>query len=834
MAILDSLTIGDIRIVVVDDDPTISGMDLPIGSIAININGNGFYYKNTLDNTGWDKTAQITDIISSTATDHLSLTNLTNGNAGHTQFMMLNGSTPMQADLNLNNYNIDNVNLINNVSIGTHSSRHLPNGLDPLATAAPTTDLGIGTTNSVGIQNSFSRSDHSHKLDVANTSTSGILTSTDWNTFNNKQDTIVPHALTNSNDTNIVLNITGTPSTALLQPVNIEATWNGILSPQRGGSGVINSGAFSWGSNSILFNTTGTTNLTLPTSGTLSTVDTITDLTDVNILTPSNGQILAYESTSEKWKNVSIAGDITLSATGLSTLNTVNSNIGTYNNVTVNDKGLVTSATNIDYLTTNQTITLTGDITGSGTTSITASIGAGKINNAMIADNTIDLSTKVTNVLSIQNGGTGATTSQDALTALLPTQTGFSGYSLVTNGVTASWSLSGSGLSDSGTNGVLIRTALNTTTSVTLTGTTNRINITNGDGTTGNPTFDIGSDVVTLTASQTLTNKSISGLDNTLTNIASGSNNYIQYKTGVVFDSSANFTYNPSTEQLSILGTNPTILLNGITSEPSTPISNNIILYSKSIGGRMMPKWLAPSGVDTPFQSNIFFNNISLFSPSSGTTISLIGNGGTAVGTISNPTPSSTSLKTQTRRFVITSANGGGSFASLRVGVLECWRGNATGLGGFFVVSRFSIDTTPNGMRMFVGLTDTATTAPTNIDPTVSTTPGKIGMAINSNTGTWKFVHNITGTTPTVIDLGANFPINTTDFLEMVIFAAPNASTVSYRVTNQTTGLSTTGTIVTNLPASTTFLGRTIWATNNATGTAVSWSCSRFGLESDY
>jgi hypothetical protein len=137
-------------------------------------------------------------------------------------------------------------------------------------------------------------------------------------------------------------------------------------------------------------------------------------------------------------------------------------------------------------------------------------------------------------------------------------------------------------------------------------------------------------------------------------------------------------------------------------------------------------------------------------------------------------------------------------------------------------------------MRAFVGLTDTATTAPTNIDPTTSTTPGKIGMAINANTGNWNLVHNATGVAPTIIALGANFPVNITDSLELQLFAAPNAATIGYRVTNWTTNLSTTGTISTNMPANTVFLGRTIWATNNATAAAVAWSMSRFYLGTDY
>jgi hypothetical protein len=57
---------------------------------------------------------------------------------------------------------------------------------------------------------------------------------------------------------------------------------------------------------------------------------------------------------------------------------------GTYNNVTVDVYGRVTIGSNVSYLTTNQTITLSGDVTGSGTTAITTAISNQAVTYAKI------------------------------------------------------------------------------------------------------------------------------------------------------------------------------------------------------------------------------------------------------------------------------------------------------------------------------------------------------------------------------------------------------------------------------------------------------------------
>jgi hypothetical protein len=70
---------------------------------------------------------------------------------------------------------------------------------------------------------------------------------------------------------------------------------------------------------------------------------------------------------------------------------------GTYNNVTVNAKGIVTGGSNVGYLTGNQTISLSGDLSGSGTTSISATIAANAVTNAKIANSAVTYA-KIQNV----------------------------------------------------------------------------------------------------------------------------------------------------------------------------------------------------------------------------------------------------------------------------------------------------------------------------------------------------------------------------------------------------------------------------------------------------
>lgn len=162
---------------------------------------------------------------------------------------------------------------------------------------------------------------------------------------------------------------------------------------------------------------------------------------------------------------------------------------------------LATLKTDLGLTGTNsgdQTITLTGDVTGTGSGSFAATIAANAVTNAKMATmaaNTFKANNTGSAAVPTDITGTQATALLDVFTStlkgLVPLSGGGTANYLRADGTWATPPGGSGGIGDPGSNGIVIRTALNTTIARTLTAGSTKVAITNGDGTAGNPTVDV-------------------------------------------------------------------------------------------------------------------------------------------------------------------------------------------------------------------------------------------------------------------------------------------------------------------------------------------------------
>jgi hypothetical protein len=281
-------------------------------------------------------------------------------------------------------------------------------------------------------------------------------------------------------------------------------------------------------------------------------------------------------------------------------------------------------------------------------------------------------------------------------------------------------------------------------------------------------------------------------------------------------------------------------------SVPSAPGSNILRLFARKTAGRMLPKWIGPSGVDTFMQPALFGNNVVQFLPNTGTTAPL--NTGTpwATGTtIGHPAPTAgmyTQMKRTTSTNVITTANQALGVSSIVSTAASFWVGSSAGLGGFFFFSRFGIETltagSPNATRLFVGLhSGTTNIVISDTIPAISavglwhdTTDGANVINLLTKDGTTATKNALTGSPTTPYSTGQGY--------DFYMFCKPADTTIYYRLDNLNTGaILVDSSVTTTIPNNAVFMGPNVGMSNgtaNTTAATVGIGVNRIYIESDH
>ena len=277
---------------------------------------------------------------------------------------------------------------------------------------------------------------------------------------------------------------------------------------------------------------------------------------------------------------------------------------------------------------------------------------------------------------------------------------------------------------------------------------------------------------------------------------------------------------------------------------PITP--DTVKVYAKrfgATGGRTMVAAKGPSGMDYTLQPAIFRQKVAWWNPpGNATTVpGVLGLAApTAVGTATARNVATTNALTRTKRLGYVSGTTAGNLAGhYNTAAQFSLSSSGSPLGGVFYSCRFGVSdaSMQTAARTFVGLTSSVA-AQTNVDP--ATLTNCIGLGHTATDANWHLYYGGSAA-QSRISLGANFPINNTDLLDITIWAPPGSSTVYIEVTRISSsgqfvyqGTLGPGTPGTTLPAQTTLLAHRAWRTNNTAAAAVGIDVSNIYIETDW
>ncbi|MEH7829658.1 hypothetical protein V6590_16020 [Gemmobacter sp. JM10B15] len=121
------------------------------------------------------------------------------------------------------------------------------------------------------------------------------------------------------------------------------------------------------------------------------------------------------------------------------------------------------------------------------------------------------------------------------------------------------------------------------------------------------------------------------------------------------------------------------------------------------------------------------------------------------------------------------------------------------------------------------------------VTTTISALVEAIGIGFQRGTHTnWQLVTNDATGAPTLVDLGAGFPVATAGLITLTIWCPAAGASIWLRAVNELTGAIFEQEVTTDLPQAATFLAPRLFLNNGATAAAVAFECTGLYLETDF
>ena len=273
---------------------------------------------------------------------------------------------------------------------------------------------------------------------------------------------------------------------------------------------------------------------------------------------------------------------------------------------------------------------------------------------------------------------------------------------------------------------------------------------------------------------------------------------------------------------------------------PAIPAAGGLKMFARNVGGRVLPATMGPSGLDSPLQPHIGLNKMGYALPQGNSTVvAALGVTISGAGTATAKNWASTNRYSRMRglEYLVTTAATNAS-CGFRGAASQFTVGADTAEdGGFHYICRWAPATgvATATTRAFCGMNG-STAAPGDAEP--SGRPNICGMGWDAADTNIQFMHNDSSGVATKIDLGASFPVPTTDrdnIYEVAMFSPPGVTqSVTYRVRNLVTGAEATGTVTTNLPATTTALNPYAYFSVGGTLSVIGICLFSLYVETDY